>query len=132
MDFAERICGQYHAFLSENHFREISYVIDEKFFGNAILTFEGRDFDIRFVKDRGQLQIELSAKTARDAWYYFDFVLELLGYTWAYLAGLDDSEVQEILNKECARVADLLQESNLAETERRHSELALRPLPQVN
>jgi hypothetical protein len=58
-DLRKEITQRYGAFLKAEGFRETHYEYSRAFFGNEILDFRSGEFMIRFVRDRGQIWIDL-------------------------------------------------------------------------
>jgi|HubBroStandDraft_2_1064218.scaffolds.fasta_scaffold572181_1 hypothetical protein len=47
-----------------------------KSFGNSFVTLEGASIRVRFVRDRGQVWVDVAPRNTRNKWWHLLFVLE--------------------------------------------------------
>ena len=107
--------------IEERSFVKTREVFDLKDFGNELVVLESTDFRIRFIKDRGDLLIDLGPSPALggDAWYALQDVLGLVDQS------VEDQTKDEIewlnglavrLKSNYTRIKELFEEANYLKT----------------
>ena len=64
-------------FLQDRGFHKTDELYDPRNFGNELLVFESTGLRIRFVRDRGEVFVDVGP-VFEEKWYFLDDVLELL------------------------------------------------------
>jgi len=110
-------------FLDQRHF-VVREERRDKSFGNGLTTLEGNGFRIRFIQDRGEINIEVG-QIGRQAWYAIENVLE-------FLTGAAVTDAENALLCHFLQVSELmksdLEKSGYIAFERKKTELAIQRL----
>jgi hypothetical protein len=88
------IISRFSLFLDRNGFTVLRTAVDNEHFGNEVVVCSSPRFRVKFVKDRGQIFMEISPG-AREPWYPLEDVLkvalgsqEFEGHSAYYMADL--------------------------------------------
>ncbi len=71
------ITGPFAELIAEKDFATVEQIYDPRNFGNAVVALESKDFRLRFVRDRGDVFVEVAA-LASDDWHYPGYIFEFL------------------------------------------------------
>jgi hypothetical protein len=69
------IISRFSLFLDRNGFTVLRTAVDNEYFGNEVVICSSPRFRLKFVKDRGQIFMEISPG-AREPWYPLEDVLK--------------------------------------------------------
>jgi hypothetical protein len=102
MDFVEdmRVISTLFSFLLESfRFIEKERRYDEDFFGNFVLRWSG-DFDIRFIRDRGYITVDVCPKGQSEGWFDLrDIIAFVTNKNSTDLSGLTTEQIAVLLQK---------------------------------
>jgi len=85
---------------------------DQKMFGNALVIYDSPKLKIRFIKDRGEIGVDVCAP-GKESWWPLDQICEVLGRP---LPGLDFDSNARTLLQNYADIVSALAKDSLAQT----------------
>jgi hypothetical protein len=127
--FTGQVYSEFKTTLDDLSFQLIEDTYDEECFGNSVLVFRSKEFRLRFIRDRGQIFIDIGA-ASYSKWYSLEEVLNVLNHH----VQINQENVLETSARELKAIypqlKEMFKEQNLLETdtaiqELRHARLAI-------
>lgn len=78
MDFFDKIKSLFHFLFDDYNFQILQDAYESTDFGNAMIVAQSNNLCIRFIRDRGQIYVELGSLSAPGNWYELSKVLAIL------------------------------------------------------
>lgn len=113
-------------FIKQRGMRVVTEYQDQAF-GNAVVEMTSRDFDLRIVRDRGQVALDVSPSNQGD-WHSLENVLAFIGEETSAEISLLIRSLSENLNKVAALMASDLSKVGFVDFEKKRSASFLRKL----
>ncbi|HEY9897855.1 MAG TPA: hypothetical protein V6D00_01625 [Pantanalinema sp.] len=104
----ESIAPEFLLIAKERNFSIKESSVDTKLFGNSLILLNSPEFNLRIIKDRGQIFVEIGK--SENEWHNLDYILEFVDSS--YIPETDDSKnvnnLAKYLNKNWEPVRKLM------------------------
>jgi hypothetical protein len=76
-DLIDKLFPAFNNLLQRYGFKKVEEIYKPEEFGNALIKMESSDFQLRFLRDKGQSFVDISP-LGTDRWYQLQYVLEFV------------------------------------------------------